>query len=368
MAKVFDVVTVDGTQVVVTHFLATFTDLPSWLEENSASPDPSESKTVLMEPPQLPTPAPAPRRSAARRIHVGVRCAHDARSRRDAPRHLTPRLRREPTGAAGGQGFVHRDLCRPEAGRTRLPPASSRGKRATPRKSSPRVTPPARASGVTAGSRATGGANLPVVAPPGSMHRSADFTRVFQASDPSQFVVPPAAIAAPAHQPPSRRRCRRASARSATGVAGCAKGTTGRPAASRAATIGCVVYVGVRRKAGAKHGCSAARISRGAGGAAGWSAADAERCALRLGDAARRVAPPRPAPAPPAKPAKSAMNSTSEDFNALFARLDPAASAQPPAPPAYAPPSTSPSGPPAPNLGGPPSARRWRRLHQRRRR
>src|SRR5260370_20591616 len=45
MAKVFDVVTVDGTQVVVTHFLATFTDLPSWLEENSASPDPSESKT-----------------------------------------------------------------------------------------------------------------------------------------------------------------------------------------------------------------------------------------------------------------------------------------------------------------------------------
>src|SRR3954468_19078483 len=37
-SKGFDVVTIDGTQVVITHFLATFTDLPSWLEQNSAAP------------------------------------------------------------------------------------------------------------------------------------------------------------------------------------------------------------------------------------------------------------------------------------------------------------------------------------------
>jgi hypothetical protein len=67
-SKVFDVVTVDGTQVIVTHFLATFIDLPSWLEQNSASPDPLEAKTVLMEAPELSTPRetdPAPIAPAA---------------------------------------------------------------------------------------------------------------------------------------------------------------------------------------------------------------------------------------------------------------------------------------------------------------
>src|SRR5262245_61515989 len=51
MGKVFDVVTIDGTQVIVTHFLATFIDLPSWLEQNSAAPDPQEAKTVVMQAP-----------------------------------------------------------------------------------------------------------------------------------------------------------------------------------------------------------------------------------------------------------------------------------------------------------------------------
>jgi hypothetical protein len=55
-AKVFDLVTVDGTQVLVTHYLATFTDLPSWIDQNTVS---TEAATVVMDaiapPPAAPT-------------------------------------------------------------------------------------------------------------------------------------------------------------------------------------------------------------------------------------------------------------------------------------------------------------------------
>jgi len=52
-AKIFDVVTVDGTQVIVTHFLATFTDLPSWIEQHEIAGD----ATMLIE--AIPRPQPA---------------------------------------------------------------------------------------------------------------------------------------------------------------------------------------------------------------------------------------------------------------------------------------------------------------------
>src|SRR5262245_16079919 len=53
-AKVFDVVTVDGTQVIVTQYLATFTDLPSWIDANTVAGD---APTLVMEP--MPRPEPA---------------------------------------------------------------------------------------------------------------------------------------------------------------------------------------------------------------------------------------------------------------------------------------------------------------------
>src|SRR5262249_34547158 len=45
-AKVFEVLTVDGVQVIVTHFLATFTDLPSWIEQHEIAVD---APTVMIE-------------------------------------------------------------------------------------------------------------------------------------------------------------------------------------------------------------------------------------------------------------------------------------------------------------------------------
>src|SRR5262249_55589406 len=53
-AKVFDVVTVDETQVIVTHYLATFTDLPSWIDENTESGD---APTLVIE--AMPRPQPS---------------------------------------------------------------------------------------------------------------------------------------------------------------------------------------------------------------------------------------------------------------------------------------------------------------------
>src|SRR5215831_2330384 len=38
-AKVFEVVTVDGAQVIITHFLATFTDLPAWIDQHTVADD-----------------------------------------------------------------------------------------------------------------------------------------------------------------------------------------------------------------------------------------------------------------------------------------------------------------------------------------
>jgi len=53
-AKVFDVVTVEATQVIVTHYLATFTDLPSWIDDNTVSGD---APTLVME--AMPRPEPS---------------------------------------------------------------------------------------------------------------------------------------------------------------------------------------------------------------------------------------------------------------------------------------------------------------------
>src|SRR5215471_3488629 len=61
-AKIFDLVTVDGTQVLVTHYLATFTDLPSWIEQNTVSTD---AATVVMEAIARPQPSPAPKSPVA---------------------------------------------------------------------------------------------------------------------------------------------------------------------------------------------------------------------------------------------------------------------------------------------------------------
>ena len=54
-AKIFDVADVDGTKVIVTHFLASFTDLPTWLDQNS---DAGEVKTLIgAQRPASPPPA-----------------------------------------------------------------------------------------------------------------------------------------------------------------------------------------------------------------------------------------------------------------------------------------------------------------------
>ena len=69
-AQVFGVYDVDGTTVVVTHFLSTFLDLPRWLADNAM---PDDAKTLVLaaipakapEPPPTPAPkAPAPPASA----------------------------------------------------------------------------------------------------------------------------------------------------------------------------------------------------------------------------------------------------------------------------------------------------------------
>jgi hypothetical protein len=61
--KVLEIVDVDGVKVVVTQFLATFTDLPSWLQEHSS---PADAPTVIMHAvPQPPVAAP-PRATPAR--------------------------------------------------------------------------------------------------------------------------------------------------------------------------------------------------------------------------------------------------------------------------------------------------------------
>lgn len=64
--KVFGVWDVDGTQVIVTHFLTTFTDLPSWLASHAAAPnqalDALDAKTVVIAapPPTVQKPAVQP--------------------------------------------------------------------------------------------------------------------------------------------------------------------------------------------------------------------------------------------------------------------------------------------------------------------
>src|SRR6185503_6029478 len=56
-SKVLEVLDVDGVKVIVTQFLATFKDLPSWLQEHSA---PAEAATLIMSAVQVPPPRPAP--------------------------------------------------------------------------------------------------------------------------------------------------------------------------------------------------------------------------------------------------------------------------------------------------------------------
>src|SRR6185503_5079539 len=55
-SKVLEVLDVDGVKVVVTQFLATFKDFPSWLQEHSL---PAEAATVIMSAVQVPPPRPA---------------------------------------------------------------------------------------------------------------------------------------------------------------------------------------------------------------------------------------------------------------------------------------------------------------------
>ena len=60
VAKVFDVVTIDGTYIVITHFLATFTDLPTWLDQQGTAP--GEAPTLVIpaqSAPRSTTPAPS---------------------------------------------------------------------------------------------------------------------------------------------------------------------------------------------------------------------------------------------------------------------------------------------------------------------
>lgn len=59
-AKVFGVFEVDGTTVIVTHFIATFTDLPTWLRENAGTSQASSASTVVVPTVSAPAPAPAP--------------------------------------------------------------------------------------------------------------------------------------------------------------------------------------------------------------------------------------------------------------------------------------------------------------------
>src|SRR5678815_495941 len=57
-AKVFEIVEVDGTHVVVTHFLTSFTDLPAWLAEHARDDDIQTAATQIIEAvPRAATPA-----------------------------------------------------------------------------------------------------------------------------------------------------------------------------------------------------------------------------------------------------------------------------------------------------------------------
>jgi len=322
-AKVFDVVTVGDMRVIVTHFLATFTDLPSWLEVNSASADPSEAKTVLMEAPELPPP---PSASGGFTSVFGASALPPVA----APEVTQPSAADSaapsgaPSAGEGDKGSFTEIFAGPK------PAAPRSGKRSTPRTPTPRVAPPVAPPAETPSTAPSSVAEPPVAAPPG------DFTRVFQGgalqtTDPRRPTTPPppaAPTSPPAAPPPVVRR---PSDQSFTSVFGAKPPVSDAPPPAL----------------------------RAPGVAAPAPSGPPALNAARFGSVMPPVEPPpppRPAPAPP--PAAS-INSTSEDFNALFARLDPAGSAQPPAPPALAAPtfpapSAAPSAPPSPNLGGPP--------------
>src|SRR3954468_22882008 len=57
-AKVIETLDVDGTKVIVTQFLATFTDFPTWLAQHAVS---GEEKTLVMHAIVPPTAPPSPR-------------------------------------------------------------------------------------------------------------------------------------------------------------------------------------------------------------------------------------------------------------------------------------------------------------------
>src|SRR4051812_45954453 len=51
-AKVFGIVNVEGTDVVLTQFLATFTDLPTWLRQNVSATEAATLIIPAVKPPQ----------------------------------------------------------------------------------------------------------------------------------------------------------------------------------------------------------------------------------------------------------------------------------------------------------------------------
>src|SRR4051812_38769968 len=64
-AKVFGIVNVDGTDIVLTQFLATFTDLPTWLRQNVSATEAATLVMAAVKPPQG-APQGAPQAAAPR--------------------------------------------------------------------------------------------------------------------------------------------------------------------------------------------------------------------------------------------------------------------------------------------------------------